>query len=192
MKKLYELIKYGKEYKFKFSMTFYGGLFGGVVGFFLMYFLYYKKHNDGVMNELLIIAPGCITIAHAFGRIGCFLAGCCYGKETTSAIGINFPGLGKRIPTQLIEAIFLFILTGILVFIIFKTSFKWTLHLYLASYSIFRFVIEFFRGDAERGGSLFGLYPSQIVCVFIWIIFIPTFFILKKYIFNKVETNEEK
>lgn len=188
----YDLISDPQNYTFDFKMTFYGGLIAGAAGFIAIFFLYVKKHNDIRFSEVTIVAPLCITAAHAFGRIGCFLAGCCYGKETDSWIGVDFPGLGKRIPTQLIEAIFLFVLTGVLFYLICKTQFKWTLHLYMASYSIFRFVIEFFRGDAQRGGTLIGLYPSQIICVVIWIAFVPLIFVFKKFVFYSVENNEQK
>lgn len=181
---LYDLISDPANYHFAFKMTFYGGLIAGALGFILLFNLFVKKHNDIRFKEILIVAPVCITSAHAFGRIGCFLAGCCYGKETDSCIGVNFPGLiGKRIPTQLIESIFLFVLTAVLVFLIFKMQFKWTMVLYLGSYSIFRFIIEFFRGDAERGGTFLNLYPSQIICVFIWILIVPLIFVIKKFVF---------
>lgn len=188
----YNFIKNPAEFEFSLAMTFYGGLIVGVVVFILIFDFYVKKHNDIRIREIAIIAPLCITSAHAFGRIGCLLAGCCYGKPTNSWIGMDFPGIGTRIPTQLIEAIFLFILTGVLCCIIFKTNFKWTLHLYLAAYSIFRFIIEFFRGDAQRGGTFLGMYPSQIICVLIWIIFVPTLLILKKFVFYPLPENDKK
>ncbi|MCR5309629.1 MAG: prolipoprotein diacylglyceryl transferase [Bacilli bacterium] len=189
---LYDLIKDPQNYTFTFSMTFYGGLIVGVIVFILLYIFYLKKHDNILFEDVVKVAPICITSAHAFGRIGCFLAGCCYGKHTDSWIGIEFPVIGKRIPTQLIEAIFLFVLTGILFFLIFKAQFKYTLHVYMAAYSIFRFIIEFFRGDDGRGGTLLGLYPSQVICVLIWIIFVPTLLILRKYVFNKpIEDDKE-
>lgn len=188
----YDLISDPDNYSFSFKMTFYGGLIFGIAAFILLFDFYVKKHNDIRIREIAIIAPVCITSAHAFGRIGCFLAGCCYGKPTDSWIGVEFPGLGKRIPTQLIEAVFLFILTAVLIIIIFKTNFRWTLHLYLGSYSIFRFIIEFFRGDAERGGTVLGLYPSQLVCVFIWVVFVPSLLILKKFVFYPIPENDKE
>jgi prolipoprotein diacylglyceryltransferase len=66
------------------------------------------------------------------------------------------------------------------------------MHTYMAAYSIFRFVIEFFRGDEARGATLFGLYPSQIVCIFIWIIFVPTLLIVRKYIFVSKEQDDKE
>lgn len=68
---VYEWIKNG-QIKWIWSMTFYGGLIGGVVTFILMYVFYYKKRHEGIFDKILIIAPGCISIAHAIGRIGCF------------------------------------------------------------------------------------------------------------------------
>lgn len=182
---VYDLIKDPANYKFTFSMTFYGGLIFGTLGFILLFFLFVKKHNDISFAEILIVAPICITCAHAFGRIGCFLAGCCYGNVTDSCIGVEFPNIGKRIPTQLFESGFLFLLTAALYVFIFVVKFKYTMHVYLASYSVFRFIIEFFRGDDARGATVLGLYPSQLICVFIWIIFVPTLILVKKKFFSK-------
>ncbi len=182
---VYDLIKDPANYKFTFSMTFYGGLIFGTLGFILLFFLFVKKHNDISFAEILIVAPICITCAHAFGRIGCFLAGCCYGNVTDSCIGVEFPNIGKRIPTQLFESGFLFLLTAALYVLIFVVKFKYTMHVYLASYSVFRFIIEFFRGDDARGATVLGLYPSQLICVFIWIIFVPTLILVKKKFFSE-------
>lgn len=189
---LYEFCQNPSNYKFTFGLTFYGGLFGGVVLFLLMYFLYVKKRNGAIMGDILIAAPMCITIAHAFGRIGCFLAGCCYGKETTMWYGIYFPILEKKvIPTQLFEAIFLFILTIVLIFITFRLKFKYTFNIYLLSYSIFRFLIEFLRDD-PRGGFLSIFSPSQMWSLGLFIINIPLYFFLRYYIFrDKVGVENE-
>ncbi|MCQ2087188.1 MAG: prolipoprotein diacylglyceryl transferase [Bacilli bacterium] len=189
---VYDLISDPANYHFSFKMTFYGGLIFGIVAFILLFNFYVKKHNNIRIREIAYIAPLCITSAHAFGRIGCLLAGCCYGAESHSWVAIDFPGLGERLPTQLFEAIFLFVLSGVLIYLIFKTKFKWTLHLYLASYSIFRFIIEFFRDDAARGGTLFGLYPSQVICIVVWIVFVPSLWALKKFVFYPIPEDEQK
>lgn len=176
---LYELIAYGNEHHWVWKMTFFGGLFGGVIGFIVPYFIMRKNVRFDI-KSILIIAPICITLAHGIGRIGCFLAGCCYGKETNSWIGIDFPndGLGKVIPTQLIEAIFLFLLTAVMIILLFIKDFKYNFLVYLGSYSVFRFIIEFYRGD-ERGVAL-ALSPSQIWCIVIVLGLVPLFFLLKK------------
>ena len=94
------------------AMTFYGGLIGGVLSFIIIYQTWFKKfYPDEKLSDLLPIAPACITAAHGFGRIGCFLAGCCYGKETTSILGVTCPGMTHAVyPTQLFEALFLLLM----------------------------------------------------------------------------------
>jgi phosphatidylglycerol:prolipoprotein diacylglycerol transferase len=117
-----------------------------------------------------MVAVG-IPLAHAFGRIGCFSYGCCYGRPTNSWIGILFPPdspagiLGtKVIPTQLVEASFLFVLFFILKFLNTHKKFNGQIiSVYLISYGIFRFVIEFFRADPR--GNVFFLSISQFISI---------------------------
>lgn len=159
---LYNLIEDPSNFKFSFSMTFLGGLIGGVITFILMYRFYYRKNNESLLKEIFTIAPGSICLAHGFGRIGCFLAGCCYGIESDAWYALYFPIIDKKvIPTQLFEAIFLFILVTTFIIIAFtKRYFSFNMAIYLISYSIFRFLIEFIRGD-HRGELTFGISPSQ-------------------------------
>lgn len=158
-----------------FSMTFFGGLIGGVITFIIGYHLYIKKHypQSNFLSDVVIVAPACITTAHGFGRIGCFLAGCCYGKQTDSFWGVKFPHLAYNVyPTQLFESIFLLILSSILFLLAYKFKNKYTFPIYLTLYGIFRFLIEFIRGD-DRGALFLSLTPSQgisILCVLIAII----------------------
>ena len=186
---IYEAIKAsinGQSPQWTWGMTFYGGLFGGVGMFLLLYNTYFLKRNEPIMDKILVIAPGCISLAHAFGRIGCFLSGCCYGIETDEWYGILFPGHDhKVIPTQLFECIFLFILSAILLFFAFKKICRYTFVIYTASYGISRFLIEFIRGD-ERG-QLAGLSPSQYWCLILIVITVPLYFLLKYKFFNKKE-----
>lgn len=182
---LYNFILNPSTYHFTFAMTFYGGLFGGVLAFLLMYFLYLRKKFGPSMQEILIIAPGAIALAHGFGRIGCFLAGCCYGKETSEWYGIYFPVLDKTvIPTQLFEAIFLFLLSAALLFLAFKKNYKYTMVVYLFSYAVWRFLIEFLRDD-PRGAFLGVLSPSQCWCIVLFIVAFPLIFLFKKVIFKE-------
>lgn len=150
-----------------FAMTFFGGLVGGVITFLLIYLFYIrKKYKNFGLKDILIIAPACITLAHAFGRIGCFCAGCCYGIETDSWLGVTFPGMTHKVyPTQLFEAFFLFALTVVLALLAFKKKSIFTFPTYLASYGVFRFLIEFIRGD-DRGAYFLSLSPSQWFSIF--------------------------
>ena len=165
------------------AMTFYGGLIGGAIFFIACYYGYVRKKypSESFIKTILIIAPACITIAHAFGRIGCFSAGCCYGKETDSFLGVKFPDLAHKVyPTQLFEAIFLFVLAAILFLLAYKFYFLYTMPLYMVSYGIFRFLIEFIRGD-ERGAFLLNLSPAQWISILLIIGSIILFIFLKKY-----------
>lgn len=152
---------YAKTGIFELSgLTFMGGLMGGVVSFVSFALLSKDTTVKASFFPVAELAAPCITAAHAIGRIGCFLSGCCYGVK--SEHGLDFPGIGKVLPTQLYEASFLLLLTAILLYFVFSNKLSgFNLTLYALAYSIFRFVIEFFRGD-ERGAFLGALSPSQV------------------------------
>ncbi len=147
------------------SITFIGGLIGGVICFLLIYFLF-KKFVGEKLSKITIVASCCITIAHAFGRIGCLFAGCCHGTFLGYEQGVGglymkgTNGWGYYLPTQLYESIFLFVLFGILSVITLKYKSKHALSVYLVFYGVFRFIIEFFRAD-HRGEFLGIISPSQ-------------------------------
>lgn len=168
---LYDFIEDPSSYTWTWAMTFYGGLIFGVASFLIGYFLIIKKKYGPCMeNYILIFAPSCIAIAQGFGRIGCFLAGCCYGRETDSWIGVQFPGMdSKVIPTNIMEAIYLLILGGLLIYISLSRISKWSFPIYLFGYSIWRFIIEFYRGD-HRGDFIPGLSPSQFWSIVMFVI----------------------
>ena len=154
-----------KGFRLGSGMTFIGGLIGGVLTFMIFYFIFRKRY-DTKLYQVVSIVPSCILIAHAFGRIGCFFAGCCYGKVTDSFLGVKFPGLANPVhPTQLYEAAFLFIMFGVCTYLVVKFNFKHNLALYLISYGVFRFLIEYLRGD-ERGELVSFVSPSQFLSIF--------------------------
>ncbi len=151
------------------GITFAGGLLGGALVFLICYKMIMGNFRN-VMIHINHIAPS-LAIAHFLGRIGCFFGGCCFGKPTNSIIGVRFPvgsltdqlygRVVKVIPTQLIEALFLMIIFFITYFWLRKNAFSY----YLILYGIFRFMIEFFRGDDR--GALFQtmLTPSQWISI---------------------------
>ncbi len=156
--------------------TFFGGLIGGVAVFLAIYFLLGEywllqrgeaKKNFRAVSE---IAAGSIAIAHGMGRLGCLFAGCCHGKITDAWYGIYHVNLNaKAIPTQLLEALFLFALAGFLTYRLKKNK-KGNLALYLVAYSFWRFFLEYLRAD-DRGGSLVKFWsPSQLVAVLLFIV----------------------
>ncbi len=158
-------------FKLGSGITFIGGLIGGAACFLIIYFIF-KKKLDGKLTDILSLVPCCITVAHAFGRLGCLFAGCCHGAylgEQPVTGGIWMEGThpeygykmwGYFVPTQLYEAIFLFVLFALFVFLLLKFGFRRNLELYLILYGIFRFVIEYFRAD-DRGQLVGKISPSQ-------------------------------
>ena len=177
---IYDWIEAGFRY-FDFEsagITAMGGFIGGALFFVLCYFLggklVFKGKNEGIhiqhFNTILRVAPCCITVAHAFGRIGCACAGCCHGKfvSKTKVPFTIFNGntdivsradVGYYTPVQLYESLFLFVLFAVLTILFFKHS-NITMHIYLIAYAIWRFIIEIFRTD-ERGGTFLCMSPSQ-------------------------------
>lgn len=147
--------------------VFYGGLLGGLlVGIVL---IHRKKLDPTLYTDAL--AP-CIPLFHVFGRLGCFLSGCCFGIE--SKIGfvyhhspIEIANGVRRFPIQLVEATFNLCLFLFLNYLFQKKKAEGNLlSIYLVLYAVVRFVIEFFRGDFYRG-FLFNLSTSQIISLLI-------------------------
>ena len=164
------------------GITFLGGLIGGVVSFIGIY-LVLRKKATGRITDILPIAPCCILIAHSLGRLGCFFAGCCGGIQTDSWLGIQFPNTFYKVyPTQLFESIFLLIAFIVLSLLVYYKNFKYTFVAYLGAYGIWRFLIEFIRGD-ERGSFIGSISPSQFWALLMVALAIPVFFLLK-YLFK--------
>ncbi len=177
---------------FEGGITFIGGLIGGIISFLGGYFLFRKKYETRLIDVVSFL-PCCILIAHAFGRVGCFFAGCCYGKPTDSFLGVQFPGMsGKVHPTQLYEAFFLFALCAICFFLYFKKNFKHNLSLYLLCYGVFRFSIEFLRND-HRGELVAGISPSQFWSLGMIVASVGVYFLLEwAYKKRAVELGEKE
>jgi phosphatidylglycerol---prolipoprotein diacylglyceryl transferase len=154
--------------------VFYGGLILAVV----VALWYIRRHQLPMWTTTDIFAPG-IALGHVIGRIGCFLAGCCYGKETTVpwSVVVTDPfalaNAGTPLhlpvhPTQLYESgAEAVILAGLLLFEKRGRPFPGrTFWSYMLAYAVSRFVIEFFRGDRGRGlyfGDAVSL--SQIISI---------------------------
>ncbi|MDR3244557.1 MAG: prolipoprotein diacylglyceryl transferase [Elusimicrobiota bacterium] len=153
------------------GLVYYGGFIGSVI-FFIAFAL---KKKIKILKLLDFFAPA-IALGHFFGRLGCTGAGCCYGKPTDEAWGIVFTDPNSLAvlntplhPTQLYEAF-----CNLLIFIFLNQYSKKprkdgkVFALYLISYSIIRFIIEFFRGDF-RGEQIMSLSVSQFISVFLFI-----------------------
>lgn len=145
--------------------VFYGGLIGGLFAGYLC--MKHQKLDYGLTSDCA--APS-IALFHAFGRIGCFLGGCCYGVEWEHGITFHNALVESangvpRVPVQLFEAGLEFALFGLLSLMLAKGWLKnRLLAVYLLIYPVGRFALEFLRGDDYRG-FLFGLSTSQLISI---------------------------
>ena len=145
----------------------YGGIIGGILAGWL-----YCRHKKISFLKYFDLAVPSVALAQGFGRIGCLLAGCCYGSETSGFFSITFrtsdfaPNNVALIPTQIYSSILDFIHFGILILIAgHKKSDGQVAAFYLIFYSMGRFILEFFRGDLIRG-TVGVLSTSQFISLF--------------------------
>ncbi len=161
------------------GITWAGGVLGAFVAFPLLTHFFMKEKRGEEISFFSRLVPG-IALGHGFGRIGCFLAGCCYGAMTSSPIGVVYPagslpatlypdytdlshiGSVPLLPVQLFEAGFEFLLFAVMI-IFYRRLKSCNMPIYLICYGAFRFVLEFFRGD-DRGGTGLFITPSQLMC----------------------------
>jgi phosphatidylglycerol:prolipoprotein diacylglycerol transferase len=157
-----------------------GGLvfLGGPLLVMPFLFWYFRKYKVPLWPVFDVAAPA-LAISHAFGRLGCLGAGCCYGKPTGTSFGVRlysnlvepqYQGVLLH-PTQLYEAGSLMILFFGLLWMSRRKVFDGEVALsYLIAYPVIRSVIEVFRGDLIRGFIIEDvLSTSQFICIFIFL-----------------------
>jgi phosphatidylglycerol:prolipoprotein diacylglycerol transferase len=162
------------------GLVFYGGPLVGVP--FVYWFT--KRFGLPLWKTGDALMPG-LVIAHAFGRLGCFAAGCCYGRPTDSVFGVRFHSdLVERAlrgvplhPTQLYETVALLILfVGLLWTHRHRRFDGQVVLLYFTAYPTIRSIIEFYRGDSVRGFVIEGiLSTSQFISL---LVFLAAFVVL--------------
>ena len=167
--------------------VFYGGLVGAIV-----FALWYTRHAGLPLLKACDVFAPAVSLGHAVGRLGCFSAGCCYGKPTSLPWGVTFTDsyahdmfgtpLGVRLhPTQLYEA---FAETAIFFLLLARFRRKQfdgqVMALYLAVYGAVRFCLEFVRDDPDRG-FLFGgwMSTSQFIAI-LMIVLAAAFWVWKR------------
>ncbi len=177
------------------GFVFYGGLIGGALGLLL----YTKIFKVKLMNIVDVYAA-VIPLGHACGRVGCFLGGCCYGMEYDGPLSFTYsegvlnastPIGVPLFPVQLFEAGLLLLLFVPMLIVYSKTKRTGICGaIYLYAYAVFRFILEYFRGDKERG-SLLAFSTSQIISILI-IAFVTVFIIMvRKKNKAKAEATQE-
>ena len=155
-----------------------GGVFyGGLIGAFPVAWWYARKHALPPWRTADVLAPA-VAIGQAIGRLGCFAAGCCYGRPAEVPWAVTFRDsyasrtVGTPLdtplhPTEIYEAIACLAIFFLLAQVARRKRFDGQVTLaYVLLYGIARFVIEFYRGDAVRG-SVFGgwLSTSQFIAI---------------------------
>jgi phosphatidylglycerol:prolipoprotein diacylglycerol transferase len=150
-----------------------GGVFyGGFIGAVLAAVVLLRRYRLPFLPVADVLAPS-VALGHFFGRLGCFSAGCCYGAQCSSPLGVVFTSpvahqvsgtpLGVPLyPTQLFEAAFNLLNYFFLAWL-FRRRFApgTVLAAYVIGYGTARFIIEFYRGDADRGFVLNGLLSTS-------------------------------
>jgi len=164
------------------GFVFYGGLIGGIIGIYI-----YSRLFKISFKKLCMILIPVVPIFHSIGRIGCLLAGCCHGREYNGFGSITFyntnlaPTGVPLFPMQIVESVCNLIIFAIILLTYkkFKGTYK-TIGLYFVLYSIIRFMLEFYRGDAVRGIII--LSTSQWISIGLFIVGIFIYFYKDKYI----------
>lgn len=148
-------------------------VYGGIIGGVLTAMVYCRIKKAPFLRYFDLAAPS-ISIAQGFGRIGCLLAGCCYGRETDSPLGIIFhnsdfaPNGVRLIPTQILSSAGDFLITIILLLFARKERAAGRVGgLYIILYAAGRFIIEYFRNDYR--GSFGPLSTSQLIAIIVLI-----------------------
>ncbi|MDF2674893.1 MAG: prolipoprotein diacylglyceryl transferase [Clostridiales bacterium] len=147
----------------------YGAILGGALGVYILL----RRKKMSFIKYFDLLAPS-VVLAQGFGRIGCFFAGCCYGKPTNGPFGVifrnsNYAPTDIHIhPTQIYSSLGDFAIAGILIYFASKPRKDGQVGgLYMILYSIGRFFIEFLRDDPRGNVGFFS--TSQFICIFILI-----------------------
>lgn len=157
-----------------------GGVFyGGLLGALPVAWWYGRRHKLDMWPTADVLAPG-VVLGQAIGRLGCFAAGCCYGRATNVPWAVTFtdPYVQRQVgtpldlpvhPSQIYESLLTLGIFLVILWIARHKQFHGQVMLaYLTLYAAGRFVLEYFRGDAARGVVFGGvLSTSQFIALVI-------------------------
>lgn len=165
------------------GLVFYGGLIAAIAGYFA-WCIVKRESFTALSDHMCTVVP----LGHAFGRIGCFFFGCCYGRRSECALAVHFPvhspawyaqleageiapdaphALGV-LPTQLVEAAALLAIFALLAVLYARLKDRrgFLTGLYLALYALVRFGIEYLRGDPRAEVGPLSIAQTISVCMF--------------------------
>ncbi len=169
---------YSRNPRELFSLVQSGGVFyGGLIGALPVAWWFARKHGLSGWQTADVLAPA-VVLGQSIGRLGCFAAGCCYGRPATVPWAVTFHDeyanrvvgtpLGVPLhPTQIYESLACIAIFGILILVAARKKFHGQVALtYVLLYAVARFVIELFRGDSARGFVFDGaLSTSQFIAI---------------------------
>lgn len=173
---------------FQYGFVFYGGLVFGAAAFYLQAS---RKRLDAL--KAADLAAPALALGHAFGRVGCFLAGCCHGRAAAGPLAVTFTDPASEVsplclgvplhPVQLYEAagdLAIFFLLNAALPRALKGALKpgSLVLVYAGLYSALRFALEFLRGD-DRGAAHLGLSPAQLISAAVFAASLAAFFLMK-------------
>ena len=149
-------------YVFQGGLMFYGGFILAALVFFVWCLI--NRQSPLALADLLTVV---VPLAHAFGRVGCFCYGCCYGRVSDSPWAVKFPVGSPQycaaggvqlpvLPTQLFEAAALLALFALLLVVYLKYR-RYTAGIYLMGYAVIRFGLEYLRGDPRAAVGPFSI-----------------------------------
>ncbi len=173
--RLFYVVQNWEEFRGRFWEIFridHGGLvfYGGFICAMVALTVYCRRQKLSLMKVLSLLGPS-LALGHMFGRIGCFLNGCCFGYPTQAPWGYVYPEgtdpdrcyhLTALHPVQLYEAAGNLIIFCVLQYLLPKSRGGQIAGLYMVLYGTMRMVDEFFRGDYEN--HYLGLTPAQLLC----------------------------
>lgn len=175
----------------KGGLVFYGGLILALISIYW----YCRKCKLDIIRVFDAMTPS-LAIGHAFGRVGCFLNGCCFGTVTSSWVGISYPpGTEPYLrhldaplhPVQLYEAGYNIIMGIVMMFLLCKYRRRGLYSgIYLVGYGIMRFLLEFFRGDNAK---MLGLTIAQYIGM--GVVALGTIFIVYSFKTPRINDQEE-
>lgn len=154
--------------------------YGGIIGALITARIFIKRF--ALSKNIIMDSLACtIPIIHGIARLGCLFAGCCHGREYHGFMNIYYPELNLHcFPTQIIEACLNIILGLILISLKKINKFSGVIvYFYLGIYAVYRFILEFFRGDEIRG-ILGILSSSQYISILIFIFSIINIILFKR------------
>jgi len=148
--------------------------YGGLIGASLACIIFARLKKLPLWRLADVLAPS-IALGSFFGRWGCLMNGCCYGKPTTLPWGIQFPADNPSYPdhvhpTEIYDALLNLALYGFLAWLYRKRKFEgFVFAVYLMCYAVLRSFVELFRGDYKPWHYWHGMTPGQLVSIGIFL-----------------------